>query len=96
MPPTLNLCELGILVIKEPGSRILRGLDPITISIGELLLNPWKNSSGCLILKVLFITRLGMDPTEPDIPMLVGRSLLIATTNFASSLPIFSMSCIKP
>lgn len=80
----------------ETGSSILVGLDPITISIGELLLNPLKNVLGGLIPKVLFITRLGIDPTEPDMPMVVGRSLLNARTNFASSLLIFSMSCIKP
>jgi hypothetical protein len=39
---------------------------------------------------------LGMDPTDPDIPILVGRALLDARTNFASLLLIFSISWINP
>jgi hypothetical protein len=47
---------------------VLAGLDPITISLGEFLLNPLKNVLGGLIPKVASITRLGMVPTDPEMP----------------------------
>ena len=69
-------------------------LRPVTISLVELLLNPLKKVvAGGMIPNVLSMTLLGIEPIEPDIPMVVGCSLLCAIINLASSLLIFSISC---
>jgi hypothetical protein len=58
-----------LLVVVVVDSSTLAGLDPITISSGDLLLNTLKIGVGGLIPKVAFKIRSGMEPTDSDMPI---------------------------